>query len=419
MRKKLTFFGTIVLLLLCYVIYPCVWPVAGMMLYVAYITIVGFDKKNKSSSKPPIESSNRPSIKPLNKSLLNSLNKPLFKQLLKPLNEPLVKPLTKPLTKPSDERLYGHRRGLLAWWQTVDADAENWLDIFCKGCESPAEEAFLRKMVAEFNLKPKSGMLVSPDLVLEMQVPYKRYRFDFVVNGRQIIEIDGAAWHSSPEQIERDRIRDEYSIKEGFMVLRIPAKTVFNTPNVAIEQVKKTLEKTPNYTMPVRQSVINQQPLKKFSFTKLLSGINNNLNCQMIKQEALFPFLLAIETEKRQLEMIVSEIEMEMRVASMLPQDRMLYENAKSRLEALLQNDDSLNYTTKPTYQWDKITKPSPVENQQIQESIDSEYKDIMNERELRIAKLLHRCKVDPIFSMKFRDKLKMYNYPTITDIFK
>lgn len=45
MRKKLTFFGTIVLLLLCYVIYPCVWPVAGMMLYVAYITIVGFDKK--------------------------------------------------------------------------------------------------------------------------------------------------------------------------------------------------------------------------------------------------------------------------------------------------------------------------------------------------------------------------------------
>ena len=187
MRKKLTFFGTIVLLLLCYVIYPCVWPVAGMMLYVAYITIVGFDKKNKSSSKPPIESSNRPSIKPLNKSLLNSLNKPLFKPLLKPLNEPLVKPLTKPLTKPSDERLYGHRRGLLAWWQTVDADAENWLDIFCKGCESPAEEAFLRKMVAEFNLKPKSGMLVSPDLVLEMQVPYKRYRFDFVVNGRQII----------------------------------------------------------------------------------------------------------------------------------------------------------------------------------------------------------------------------------------
>ncbi len=128
MRKKLTFFGTIVLLLLCYVIYPCVWPVAGMMLYVAYITIVGFDKKNKSSSKPPIESSNRPSIKPLNKSLLNSLNKPLFKPLLKPLNEPLVKPLTKPLTKPSDERLYGHRRGLLAWWQTVDADAENWLE---------------------------------------------------------------------------------------------------------------------------------------------------------------------------------------------------------------------------------------------------------------------------------------------------
>lgn len=123
-------------------------------------------------------------------------------------------------------------------WRDVKTDDNDWLSKFCEGCESPAEEQFLLAMVRAFNLKPASGKLISPTLTLEMQVNVGRYRFDFLANGRQVIEIDGAAWHSSHEQIERDRIRDEYSVDQGYRVLRIPAKVVFNTPDKAISQVK-------------------------------------------------------------------------------------------------------------------------------------------------------------------------------------
>lgn len=359
--------GIVVILFLCYFILPRSLFVICIILYIIYASIIYSDVKNKPSNKQPNESPLPP----------------------------------------------------LAWWQKVKADKDNWLDIYCKGCESPAEEAFLRSMVAEFNLKPQFGKLVSPGLVLEMQVSCGHYRFDFVANGRQIIEIDGAAWHSSPEQIERDRARDAYSVKQGFMVLRISAKTVFNTPNLAIEQVKKALEKTPNYTKPVSREVVTQPSLKNLSFSGLLNDVNHYVHCQSIKQEALSTFHLAIEKEKVLLETLVSEIEREIRVESMEPQERELYESARSRIESLLKNDGKFNFHSTEVYQWEKIIKPSPVKDPKIQVQIEREYERVMDERNRRLAQLSQRCAAELIFSIKFRSKLKEYHYPTINDIFK
>jgi hypothetical protein len=39
--------------------------------------------------------------------------------------------------------------------------------------------------------------------------------------GNKIIEFDGDYWHSKPDQIERDRLRDEYLTGKGYEVLRI------------------------------------------------------------------------------------------------------------------------------------------------------------------------------------------------------
>lgn len=143
-------------------------------------------------------------------------------------------------------------------WKTVTREDDNWRELFIAACESPAEEKFLEAMIDEFNLTPKSGELISPSLTLAMQVRYGRYRFDFVANGRQVIEIDGAQWHSSPEAIERDRIRDNYSVEHGYRVLRIPAKTVFRAPWEAIALVKDALIYTPKYTRP---RPIHENPL--------------------------------------------------------------------------------------------------------------------------------------------------------------
>lgn len=56
---------------------------------------------------------------------------------------------------------------------------------------------------------------------------------------RLVVEIDGAAYHSSAEAVERDRHRDSVLEDSGFEVLRIPAKTVLYSPKEAIELVEK------------------------------------------------------------------------------------------------------------------------------------------------------------------------------------
>jgi quercetin dioxygenase-like cupin family protein len=62
-------------------------------------------------------------------------------------------------------------------------------------------------------------------------------RVDFLANKHLVVEIDGAAYHSSAEAVENDRIRDEYLIENGYVILRIPAKVVFNSPGDAVERV--------------------------------------------------------------------------------------------------------------------------------------------------------------------------------------
>lgn len=70
-----------------------------------------------------------------------------------------------------------------------------------------------------------------------MQVKVGNYRLDFVANRTFIIEIDGAAWHSSPEAVERDRLRDAAMMAKGYKVLRISAKVVLTTPKEAVRRL--------------------------------------------------------------------------------------------------------------------------------------------------------------------------------------
>ncbi|MBP2442700.1 endonuclease domain-containing protein [Rhizobium leguminosarum] len=122
-------------------------------------------------------------------------------------------------------------------WTATSEDPE-WKTYFLPYCESPAEEAFLEAMIAHHKLLPNAGVLVGSGLELNLQVEHKPYRVDFLVDRWLVVEIDGAAWHSDPEAVERDRIRDEFFVANGFSVVRIPAKLVFNTPSKAIDMVR-------------------------------------------------------------------------------------------------------------------------------------------------------------------------------------
>lgn len=116
-------------------------------------------------------------------------------------------------------------------------------------CESPAETAFLDAMVSSYELKTGPGAATGRGLRLRSQIgigaysvkmrqaPFA-YRADFLVDEKLVIEIDGAAFHSSPDAVARDKVRDENLRNEGYTVLRIAAKVVFNDPKEAVNRVE-------------------------------------------------------------------------------------------------------------------------------------------------------------------------------------
>lgn len=124
-------------------------------------------------------------------------------------------------------------------WTFITAKTVDWKRKLCDAiCESPAETDFLIAMISSYQLLPDRETLKGGGLELKLQVPIYRYRVDFLANEYLVVEIDGAAYHSSPEAVEKDRIRDAFLTHKGYAVLRIPAKVVFNSPSEAVERVR-------------------------------------------------------------------------------------------------------------------------------------------------------------------------------------
>jgi very-short-patch-repair endonuclease len=96
-------------------------------------------------------------------------------------------------------------------------------------------------MIDSFRLLPERGRLRGGNITLDLQVRIHQYRADFLVNEGLVVEIDGAAYHSSDEAIQRDGERDEFMMGLGFNILRIPAKVVFATPDEAVSRVRASL----------------------------------------------------------------------------------------------------------------------------------------------------------------------------------
>jgi very-short-patch-repair endonuclease len=138
--------------------------------------------------------------------------------------------------------------------QSTTLSTPNWLAIYLAACESPAEEAFLRAMIPAYALGPSSGLLVGSDIRMNLQVEVKRYekngawrlyRVDFLINDWLVVEIDGAAHHSSLEALKKDSLRDSFLRGKRFTTLHLPAKLVFNTPAEAIRRVQAALAEGP------------------------------------------------------------------------------------------------------------------------------------------------------------------------------
>lgn len=81
-------------------------------------------------------------------------------------------------------------------------------------------------------------LLISMGIVYKSQKPLGKFVCDFYIkSSRLIIECDGIYWHSKPEQIEKDRIKDAWLIAHSYKVLRLNNKEIFGD----IEQCRQRI----------------------------------------------------------------------------------------------------------------------------------------------------------------------------------
>jgi very-short-patch-repair endonuclease len=191
-----------------------------------------------------------------------------------------------------------------------------WREAVYAHSESPAETAFMNAMIAAFHLMPDRGALVGVGLKLDFQVGEGYYRMDFLANDWLVIEVDGAAYHSSPEAVERDRIRDTYFEGLGYTVLRIPAKVVFQNPAEAIRQVRSSLAMGRRYIEPITQPSgfsrlgnslrVAGQTLAEFP--ALMESVNKSLEQRLKVDTALHRVRRSLENEKAVFDLAVSSV---------------------------------------------------------------------------------------------------------------
>lgn len=75
------------------------------------------------------------------------------------------------------------------------------------------------------------------------QVPIGPYYADFTcLEAALVIEIDGAAYHSTPEQLERDNHRQAYIESQGYRVIRFSASQVYHRPMHCVRRAQSLEE---------------------------------------------------------------------------------------------------------------------------------------------------------------------------------
>jgi very-short-patch-repair endonuclease len=196
-------------------------------------------------------------------------------------------------------------------------------------------------MIRHHRLYPADGSLSGSGLRLDFQVKEGPYRVDFLANQWLVIEIDGAAYHSTPEAKKRDKRRDQYFEGLGYTVLRIPAKVVFDTPDDAILRVRTALQigKRPAIVR-VRKSGWQRLSETVASINQGLSEINASIDKSLAVDSALKEARDAFGNEKAMIQIAFFSAQTDLKTADCLkgkdPRARAIYEHHYSRLMEIL-----------------------------------------------------------------------------------
>lgn len=294
---------------------------------------------------------------------------------------------------------------------TTAADPE-WKSYFLPFCESPAESAFLEAMIAAYGLTPDKGALTSSGLTMTLQAELQRYRVDFLVNDWLVVEIDGAAYHSSPEAVARDQDRDQDLQSRGYRVLRIPAKTVFATPAEAVRQVRAAIA----VGKPVRTSA-NQQPTTTWSLGQTLTSIdkfvtdlNSHVASSMAVEAATRQSREAFDCEKSAIDTALRIAVRRQNSAAKRAQSTeyaRLFDEAYAEVEALFENDKPITKQSVPA-----ILAPPPHQSPAIDAEIERAHQRLMSERSKYFEGVRQRLSGDRRLGELVKEALEEIGYP-------
>ncbi|WP_273728864.1 endonuclease domain-containing protein [Brucella gallinifaecis] len=280
-------------------------------------------------------------------------------------------------------------------WKNATADDANWRDLFHAACESPAETAFLDILIKEYDLKPDRGLLKSESLVCELQFTDGRYRYDFLLNGRQIVEVDGHEYHSSPEAKERDRIRDEFSVSRQYHVLRIPAYVVFKHPQRVILSVREALVKSDLPIAPNRPQI---EPETKKSFFKhtseAMAGFDrfmDDVDFRVQLSKHLDEFEKAVKAESEQVDFVIDYA------------------------ENMIKHPDIYTLVHASKLVWTKILLPKDSDNERIRQHVNERVQELVEKRNARFKVIKERCIANEVFGNNMKNILIEMKCPVET----
>lgn len=75
-------------------------------------------------------------------------------------------------------------------------------------------------------------------ITIDSQHQIDKYRVDFIVNNKFVIEIDGHEYHKTTDQREADYYRDRRLQRMGYTVIRFTGTEVYRAPfNCAMEAI--------------------------------------------------------------------------------------------------------------------------------------------------------------------------------------
>ncbi|TBD04750.1 DUF559 domain-containing protein [Rhizobium leguminosarum] len=293
-----------------------------------------------------------------------------------------------------------------AWYArrwTATSEDPDWKSYFLPFCESPAEEAFLEAMIADYKLLPRSGVLFGSGLELNLQVEHKPYRLDFLANEWLVIEIDGAAYHSSPEAVERDGIRDKFFTDKGFAVVRIPAKVVFKTPKAAVEMVRVavTKGKPPGAVMvrPTAVSVVQTLLNAAKSVDKFVTDLDANVTKATAVDHALRSARNSFATEKIVVDAAMKtaqlSVDLEARFAAD-PNLRRRFDEVLARINAAGVRNNIPRPERADPIVIAPITQPSPHQDRNVNEAILLGYLALTGERSRMFDEARRQIANDP-----------------------